>query len=138
MEITYYGHSTFAILARGKHVLFDPFISANELAKDVNIEEIRANYIFISHGHYDHMLDAVNIANRTGATVVGNWEIYDYFNKQGVKNLHPLNPGGKVNFDFGTVKCFNAVHSSSFPDGSYAGVAGGFVLKTDTGNFYYS
>jgi L-ascorbate metabolism protein UlaG (beta-lactamase superfamily) len=138
MKFTYYGHSTFAVLTGGKRLLFDPFISGNELAKDINIEEIEADYIFISHGHYDHMLDAVNIANRTAAMVVGNWEIYDYFNKQGVKHIHPLNPGGHVAFEFGTVKCVTAVHSSSFPDGSYAGVASGFVLKTDEGNFYYS
>ena len=138
MKFTYYGHSTFAVLTGGKRLLFDPFISGNELAKDINIEEIQADYIFISHGHYDHMLDAINIANRTSATVVGNWEIYDYFNKQGVKHLHPLNPGGQANLDFGTVRCVTAVHSSSFPDGSYAGVACGFVLKTDGGNFYYS
>ena len=55
-----------------------------------------------------------------------------------LKHLHPLNPGGQANFDFGKVKCVTAVHSSSFPDGSYAGVACGFVLKTDGGNFYYS
>jgi L-ascorbate metabolism protein UlaG (beta-lactamase superfamily) len=138
MKLTYYGHSTFAVFANGKHLLFDPFISGNELAKDVNIEEIKADYIFISHGHYDHMLDAINIANRTAGLVVGNWEIYDYFNKQGVKHIHPLNPGGQATFDFGTVKCVTAVHSSSFPDGSYAGVACGFIFKTDAGNFYYS
>lgn len=138
MKITYYGHSCFSVVAGGKHILFDPFISGNELAKDINIEEIKADYIFVSHGHFDHMLDVVAIANLTGATVVGIWELYDYFNKQGVKNTLPLNPGGKALFDFGTVKAVIAQHSSSFPDGSYAGVACGFVLKTAEGNFYYS
>ena len=138
MKLTYYGHSTFAVVAGGRRLLFDPFISGNDLAKDINIEAIEADYIFISHGHYDHMLDATNIANRTSAMIIGNWEIYDYFNKQGVKHIHPLNPGGQAVFDFGTVKCVAAVHSSSFPDGSYAGVACGYVLKTEGGNFYYS
>ncbi|CAM4387371.1 L-ascorbate metabolism protein UlaG, beta-lactamase superfamily [Pedobacter westerhofensis] len=138
MKITYYGHSSFAVFAGGKNILFDPFISGNELAKIVNIDEIAADYIFVSHGHFDHILDVVNIANRTGALVVGSWELYDYFSKQGLKNVHPLNPGGKVSFDFGSVKSFIAQHSSSFPDGSYAGAASGFAFQTTEGNFYYS
>jgi L-ascorbate metabolism protein UlaG (beta-lactamase superfamily) len=138
MKITYYGHACFSILAGGKNILFDPFISGNELAKDINIDEIQADYIFVSHGHFDHMLDTVAIANRTGALVVGSWELYDYFGKQGIKNVRPINPGGKVAFDFGSVKAVVAQHSSSFPNGSYAGVASGFVFKTSEGNFYYS
>lgn len=138
MKITYYGHSCFSVLAGGKHLLFDPFISGNELAKDINLDDIKADYIFVSHGHFDHILDVVTIANRTGAMVLGIWELYDYFTKQGVKNVHPINPGGKATFDFGTVKSVIAQHSSSLPDGTYAGVANGFVLKTADGNFYYS
>jgi L-ascorbate metabolism protein UlaG (beta-lactamase superfamily) len=71
MKITYYGHSCFSVIAGDKHILFDPFISGNELAKDIDIETIQADYIFISHGHIDHMLDTEFIANRTGAMVVG-------------------------------------------------------------------
>jgi len=138
MKITYYGHSCFSVVAAGKHILFDPYITGNELAKDININKIKADYILVSHGHYDHMLDVVAIANRTGALVLGSFELYDYFSKQGLKNVHPINPGGKLSFDFGTVKAVIAQHSSSFPDGSYAGVASGFVLKTLEGNFYYS
>lgn len=138
MKITYYGHACFSVVAGGKHLLFDPFISGNELAKDINIEEIKADYIFVSHGHFDHTQDVVAIANNTGAMVVGIWELYDYFTKQGLKKVHPLNPGGKVTFDFGTAKSVIGQHSSSFQDGSYAGVATGFVIKTDEGSFYYS
>jgi len=138
IKLTYYGHSCFSVLAGGKHILFDPFISGNELAEDVNMDEIQADYIFVSHGHFDHMLDVTAIANRTGATVVAGWELYGYFGKEGVKNLHPINPGGKVAFDFGTVKAVVAQHSSSLPDGTYAGAASGFVFKTGDGNFYYS
>lgn len=138
MKITYYGHSCFSVIAGGKHILFDPFITGNELAKDVNIDDIQADYIFVSHGHFDHMLDVLAIANRTNATVVGIWELYNYFNDQGVKNVFPLNPGGKTTFDFGAVKAVAAQHSASFQDGSYAGVASGFVFKTTDGNFYYS
>lgn len=138
MKFTYYGHSCFSVFAGGKNILFDPFISGNELAKDINIDEIKADYIFVSHGHFDHITDAVRIANNTGAMVLGNWEIYDWLNKNGLKNTHPINPGGKFSFDFGTVKCFIAQHSSSLPDGSYGGVACGFALTTTDGNFYYS
>ncbi|WP_149240814.1 metal-dependent hydrolase [Dyadobacter sp. 32] len=138
MKITYYGHSCFSVVAAGKNILFDPYISGNELAKGISVDDIPADYIFVSHGHFDHMLDAVAIANRTGATVVGGWELYNHFNQQGVKNVFPLNPGGKTTFDFGTVKAVAAQHSASFQDGGYAGVASGFVFKTADGNFYYS
>ncbi|PWV56316.1 metal-dependent hydrolase [Chitinophaga sp. S165] len=138
MELTYYGHSTFSVVAGGKHILFDPFISGNDLAKHIRIDEIKADYIFVSHGHFDHITDVASIAKRTGATVLGIWELYDHFTKQGVQNAIPLNPGGKITLDFGTAKSVPAQHSSSFPDGSYAGVAAGFVLTTPEGNFYYS
>ena len=138
MKFTYYGHSCFSVVAGGKSLLFDPFITPNELASTIDVDKIEADYIFISHGHYDHIFDAVNIAKRTGAKALGNYEIFDWLNKQGLTNNHPINPGGKFDFDFGTVKAVTAVHSSSFPDGSYAGVAGGYVFKTPDGNFYYS
>jgi L-ascorbate metabolism protein UlaG (beta-lactamase superfamily) len=138
MKVTYYGHSCFSVLAGGKHLLFDPFISGNPLATDVQVDSIPADYLFVSHGHFDHILDVVAIARRTGARVVGSWELYNYFSRQGLKALQPLNPGGKVTFDFGTVRAVAAQHSSSFQEGSYAGVACGFVVGTAEGNFYYS
>ena len=138
MKVTYYGHSCFAVFAGGKHILFDPFISGNELAKDIDLNSIKADYIFVSHGHGDHMADTVTIATRTGATVVCSYELFIYFGKQGLQKVQPLNPGGKFNFDFGSAKSFTGVHSSSFPDGSYAGVASGFAIKTADGSFYYS
>jgi len=138
MKFTYYGHSCFSVFAGGKNLLFDPFITPNELASSINVDELKADYIFLSHGHYDHTFDAVRIAKRTGAMVLGNWEIYDWLNKNGVANNHPINPGGKLTLDFGTVKCFTAIHSSSFADGTYAGAPSGFAFKTPDGNFYYS
>lgn len=137
MKFTYYGHSCFSIMTGPKNILFDPFISGNELAKEIEIDTIPADYIFISHGHIDHMLDTERIAKRTGAIVVGVWEVYEYFKKKGL-NVQPLNPGGKTGFEFGVVKAVSAQHSSSFPDGTYAGIASGFVVKTIEGNFYYS
>lgn len=138
MKFTYYGHSCFSVLAGGKTLLFDPFVTANELARAIDVDKIQADYIFVSHGHFDHTTDVVRIAKRTGAKVLGNWELYDWFNKSGLKNTHPINPGGQFSFDFGTVKSLTAEHSSSLPDGSYGGVACGFAFQTTDGNFYYS
>jgi L-ascorbate metabolism protein UlaG (beta-lactamase superfamily) len=138
MQITYYGHSCFAVEINRKHLLFDPFVSGNPLAKAVDIKKIKADYIFVSHAHFDHIADAAVIAIQTDAVVLSNIEIYSWLGKQGVKNVQPLNPGGTYAFDFGRVKCVNAVHSSSFEDGSYGGTAGGFVVESAEGNFYYS
>lgn len=138
MEFTYYGHACFGIVLDGIHLLFDPFISGNELAKDIDREKIKADYILVSHGHQDHTLDLVDIAQRTGAKVISNFEIINWLAAQGVENGHPMNHGGKWDFDFGTVKFVNAIHSSSFADGTYAGNPGGFVIKSKEATFYYS
>ncbi|MES2622153.1 MAG: metal-dependent hydrolase [Bacteroidota bacterium] len=138
MKITYYGHSCFGVNVSGVNLLFDPFVRKNELAKQIDINKIPADYILLSHGHFDHTADALEIANRTEAPIVSNYEITVWFEKKGIKKTHPLNPGGKWKFPFGTVKYVAAVHSSSMPDGSYGGNPGGFVVETSEGSFYYS
>jgi L-ascorbate metabolism protein UlaG (beta-lactamase superfamily) len=138
MRITYYGHACFAAQVAGRTLLFDPFITGNELAKAIDVQTVPADYILISHGHEDHMADAVAIAKRTGATIVSNYEVTIWLNQQGLPNTHPLNHGGAWRFDFGRVKFVNAVHSSSLPDGTYGGNPGGFVVETAEGSFYYS
>ena len=138
MKVTYYGHSCFAAQVANKTLLFDPFITGNELAKAINVDKVPADYILISHGHADHLADAAGIAKRTGATIVSNYEVTVWFGKQGLAKTHPLNHGGGWRFDFGRVKFVNAVHSSSLPDGTYGGNPGGFVVESDEGNFYYS
>ena len=138
MQLTYYGHSCFSVAINGKKILFDPFITYNELAKAIDTNSIEADYIFLSHGHIDHIADCTSIAKRTGCKVVANWEIHEWLNKQGIANTHPMNTGGKWNFDFGTVKCVVAQHSSGLPDGSYGGNPMGFLFTTTEGNFYYS
>ncbi len=138
MRLTYYGHACFSIEVEGKILLFDPFITGNELAKDIDVNSISADYILVSHGHQDHTLDLVTIAGRTGARVISNFEIINWLANQGISNGHPMNHGGKWDFDFGTVKFVNAIHSSSFADGTYAGNPGGFVIKSEEGTFYYS
>jgi L-ascorbate metabolism protein UlaG (beta-lactamase superfamily) len=138
MKLTYYGHSCFLVETAGKKLLFDPFISPNELAKDISISNIEADYILLSHGHVDHIADCVAIAQATGAKVVCNWEIYEWLGKKGVSNTHPMNTGGKWNFETFTVKCTVAQHSSGLPDGSYGGNPMGFIITSSEGSFYYS
>jgi L-ascorbate metabolism protein UlaG (beta-lactamase superfamily) len=138
MTLTYYGHSCFDVSIGGKSLLFDPFITHNELARGIDIETIPADYILVSHGHEDHVADAESIAKRTGATLISNFEIVSWFGEKGITNGHPMNHGGSKPFDFGTVKYVNAVHSSVLPDGSYGGNPGGFVITSDEGSFYYA
>jgi L-ascorbate metabolism protein UlaG (beta-lactamase superfamily) len=138
MKLSYYGHSCFSVQTGGKTLLFDPFVTPNSLASHIKIENIEADYILISHGHFDHIADAIEIARRTGATVVSNYEIVVWLGKQGIEKTHPLNHGGGKAFDFGRVKYVNAVHSSQLPDGSYGGNPGGFVVENAQETFYYS
>lgn len=138
MKLTYYGHSCFAVEVAGKTLLFDPFISANELARHIDLAKVRADYILLSHGHFDHVGDAVEIARRENAAVIANYEICLWLGKQGITRTHATNHGGTLEYAFGRVKYVNAIHSSSLPDGTYAGNPGGFVVESDEGNFYYS
>jgi L-ascorbate metabolism protein UlaG (beta-lactamase superfamily) len=138
MKVTYYGHSCFGVEVAGRHLLFDPFITPNEKARAIDVNRIEADFLFISHAHADHLADAVAIAKRTGATVVANYEIYLWATNQGIQKAQPVNHGGSARLDFGRAKFVNAVHSSSFPDGSYGGNPGGWVMETAEGNFYYS
>ena len=138
MQLTYYGHSCFMTEVKGKKLLFDPFITPNELAKNININDIEADYILLSHGHADHVADAEAIAKSTGATIIAGYEVAVWFAGKGISTYHPMNIGGNRVFDFGTVKCVNAVHSSNMPDGSYGGNPMGFIIMSDEKNFYYS
>ncbi|GAB3813503.1 metal-dependent hydrolase [Pontibacter rugosus] len=138
MKITYYGQSCFLFEIGENRVLFDPFISPNELASNINVDDIKADYILLSHGHQDHVHDAEQIAKNNNSTLVAIHEIATWFGNKGVEKTHPMNIGGKVTLPFGTVKMVNAIHSSSLPDGTYAGTAAGFVVETENKTFYYA
>ena len=137
MKITFLGHACLSIETKDKTIIVDPFITGNELAKDIDINKLQADYILVTHAHQDHILDVEAIAKRTGAVVISNYEIVTYFEKKGVSG-HPMNHGGKWTFDFGTLHYTNAIHSSSFPDGSYGGQPGGFVIETSHHRVYIS
>ncbi len=138
MKLTYFGHACFGIEAAGRHLLFDPFISPNPLAAGIDVDAVPADAIFLSHGHVDHVADAVRIARRTGACVVANWEIAGWLERQGVENVLPMNHGGSVQLDGIKARMTSAIHSSSLPDGSYGGNPGGFVVSGSNDSFYYS
>jgi L-ascorbate metabolism protein UlaG (beta-lactamase superfamily) len=135
MKITFYGHASLGIEIAGKNILVDPYISANPKASHIDIHALKADYILLTHAHQDHILDVEAIAKRTNATIISNAEIAGHYSKKGLKS-HPMNHGGSWKFDFGIVKFVNAIHSSSFPDGSYGGNPGGFVIEGEHKNIY--
>jgi len=135
MTIQFLGHASLLLTIDQIHILVDPFISGNPKASQIDLEAIKADYILLTHAHQDHILDAELIAKRTGATIVSNFEIVSHYQKMGL-NGHPMNHGGSWKFDFGTVKYVNAIHTSSFPDGTYGGQPGGFIIKGEHKTIY--
>lgn len=138
MKVTFHGHSCFSVKTAGKTLLFDPFITPNPLASAVDVGSLKPDFILLSHGHFDHVADVEEIARRSGSTLVGNYEVVDWFAKKGLEKGVPMNSGGSCALDFGRVTFTTAVHSSSMPDGSYGGQPGGFRVETAEGAFYYS
>ena len=135
MKITFYGHASLGIEVGGKNILVDPYISANPKAANIDINTLQADFILLTHAHGDHILDVEAIASRTNAVIVSNAEIAGYYAAKGFQS-HPMNHGGSWDFDFGKLKYVNAIHSSSFPDGSYGGNPGGFVIEGEHKNIY--
>ena len=135
MKITFYGHASLGIQVDDVNILVDPFISANPKASEINIDNLNADYILVTHAHQDHIVDVEAIAKRTGAIIISNYEIVTHYTNLGLEG-HPMNHGGTWDFEFGSVKYVNAIHTSSFPDGSYGGQPGGFVIKGEHKNVY--
>jgi L-ascorbate metabolism protein UlaG (beta-lactamase superfamily) len=136
MKITFLGHATLLIRTDGKTLLVDPFISGNDKVADkINIQELKPDFILLTHAHNDHTLDVEAIAESSNAIIVSNFEIAMYYEAKGFQ-VHPMNHGGSWNFDFGRLKYVNAIHTSSFGDGTYGGQPGGFVLSSEGKNVY--
>jgi len=136
-ELIWLGHGCWEIAAEGGRVVLDPFLDENPAAAK-KADQVDADFILISHGHHDHMADAEKIARRTGATVIGCYEICEYFQRRGIEKVHPMNIGGVSRQPFGRVKMTPAWHSSMLPDGSYGGAAAGFLLFFPEGNLYFA
>ena len=134
-KITWYGHATLGLETSGKHVLVDPFFSGNPTCI-TSADEVKADYILVTHGHGDHVGDTVSIARRTDALVISNFEIANWLEAQGVKT-HGQHLGGGYHHPIGYLKLTLALHGSAMPDGSYGGNPAGFLLTTGAGKKIY-
>lgn len=137
-ELTWLGHGSWSIRAGDKAVLLDPFLDESPTSP-VKAADVECDFILISHGHFDHVADAASIAKRTGATIIANYEITQWFAAQhGLENAIGMNIGGGVDLPFGRVKLTPAWHTSMLPDGANGGVAGGFLLTVDGASIYFA
>ncbi|MGH2523041.1 MAG: metal-dependent hydrolase [Anaerolineales bacterium] len=134
MKLTWYGHGAMLLETGGKRLLVDPFFSGNPAAA-ISAAQAQADFILISHGHGDHVGDAVAIAKRTGAMVISNFEISNWFESQGVQ-AHGQHLGGGHTHPFGYLKLTLALHGSALPDGSYGGNPCGFLLTAEGKKVY--
>ena len=137
IKYTYIGHGTHSLEIGGKLILVDPFFTSNP-STEIAADSVNPDYILVSHGHFDHVEDLVSIAKRTGATVITNFEIAAWVQKQGIDadKVHPQHLGGGFNYDFGRVKLTIAHHGSALPDGSYGGNPAGFLITADGKKIY--
>ncbi|MGB6044094.1 MAG: metal-dependent hydrolase [Pirellulales bacterium] len=136
-ELTWLGHGTWLIETGEHRILLDPFLDESPTAP-IKADEVEADTILVSHGHFDHVADLVSVAKRTGATVVACFEICDWVGKQGVEKTEPMNHGGGIDLPFGRVTLTVAHHSSVLPDGTYGGNPGGFKLNLADGVVYFA
>lgn len=136
VNITFHGHATFTIDVNGTKIVVDPFFAGNNPVAQKSVDEVEADYILVTHGHGDHIADAIPLAQRTGAKVISNFEIVGWFGSKGIDNAHPQHIGGGFDHDFGRVKLTIAFHGSALPDGSYGGMPAGFLLTVDGRNIY--
>ncbi|MEE8185292.1 MAG: metal-dependent hydrolase [Thermodesulfobacteriota bacterium] len=135
MKVTYHGHSCFLIEGSKHNVIFDPFLKDNPLAK-IRPEDVKVDAILVSHGHLDHVGDAVEISKKNNATIIAPFELANYFQSKGAES-HPMHIGGAYNFPFGTVKLTIAHHGSTTETGA-VGNPCGFILTMDNKVVYHA
>jgi len=136
IKLNYVGHSCFGINLGEEYILIDPFISGNPSAK-VTFDLNKVRYIFVTHGHSDHLGDAISISKSTGAVIVCVFELANYCMQRGAKAMG-VGVGANVKFDFGSVRFLPAIHSSSTPDGTYAGIAASLLFELDGVKVYHA
>jgi L-ascorbate metabolism protein UlaG (beta-lactamase superfamily) len=135
LTYTWYGHGTSGLEVDGINVVVDPYFTDNPAAT-IKAEDVEADYILITHGHGDHVADAVSIAKRTGAMLISNFEIATWLQNQGVE-AHGQHIGGGHDFPIGYVKLTLALHGSALPDGSDGGNPCGILITTPGGQKVY-
>ena len=135
-KVTWLGHATWLVNTGQHSIVVDPFLDDSPAAP-LKSKDIAADFVLVSHGHFDHVADAAKIANRTGAMVISNYEICQWLAGQGVKNTLGMNLGGSAPVAFGRVKLTLALHSSQLPDGAYGGNPAGFLLTLTSGPKIY-
>ncbi len=136
-ELTWLGHGSWSIRTGVYNILLDPFLDDNPAAP-IQSDQVQADFILVSHGHFDHVADAVKIAQRSRATVISNFEICEWLAKQGIEKTHAMNIGGGYGFPFGRVKMTIAHHTSMLPDGAYGGNPAGFLIDFPEGRVYFA
>ena len=138
--LTWHGHSCWTLESEGTRIMIDPWLDENPKA-DIKAKDVeKLDYILVSHGHFDHFADCVELAKRTGATVVSTFELVSFCQEQGVKNGHGMNIGGAYVFDFGRVKLTPALHTGSIAgdkDGTHTTDCSGFLISLNTGERIY-
>ncbi len=136
MKITYHGHAFIQLENEGNSVVIDPFITDNPLCK-IKPNDVKCNFIILTHGHSDHYGDTIEVAKKNDALVIATFELAEHVGKSGI-NVHHMNLGGGYDFPFGRLKLTLAHHSSSAPDGSYTGEAGGALISMDGKTVYHA
>lgn len=135
-KFTWYGHAAIGLETGGYKLLIDPFFTGNPAAS-ISADKAEADFILISHGHGDHVGDALEIAKRTNATIISNHEIVTWVAAKGWEKVHGQHLGGGFQHPFGHLKLTLALHGSQLPDGSYGGNPCGFLLTTNEGRKIY-
>lgn len=138
ISVRWLGHGTYALETDGYRIVIDPFFSPDNPVSPVTVDEVEADFILQTHGHGDHITHTVELAKRTGALVIANFEICNWIGKHGHDRTHGMNIGGGYEFDFGRAEMTLALHSSGLPDGAYGGNPGGFLVTTSGKKLYFA
>ena len=137
MEIRFLGHACFELSDGSARVLIDPFLAPNNPKATLSAEDVDPTHVLLTHGHQDHVADAVAVATRTGAPVVAIVELATWLGEQGLENVHDPNLGGTVRFEWGSVKLVQAFHTNTTPDGTVIGNPAGLIVEIGGATVYH-